>query len=151
MRHEDAGVNGIMYAGVDIRRIPPQFRVNWCRNTAIQLDFFAEIRDNVVNTGANGAVTPPPPDQDGGSSSTMISPNYSAKTEPPQPRKTYPQDWPAYNAAQTSEKDTFMVLLADLCTGISQVPPRIWSRIRLVASTHFLSCSESANRASSFP
>ena len=30
------------------------------------------------------------------------------------PRKTHPQDWPAYNAAQTSEKNAFMVLLADL-------------------------------------
>ena len=28
------------------------------------------------------------------------------------PRPTYPQDWPAYNAAQTSEKDTFSPLLA---------------------------------------
>ena len=35
-------------------------------------------------------------------------------------RPTYPQDWPAYNAAQTSEKDTFMALLADLCAGITQ-------------------------------
>ena len=33
---------------------------------------------------------------------------------------TYPQDWPAYNSAQTSEKDTFMALLADLCAGIAQ-------------------------------
>ena len=33
---------------------------------------------------------------------------------------TYGQDWAAYNAAQTFEKDTFMVLLADLCAG---VPP----------------------------
>ena len=36
------------------------------------------------------------------------------------PRKTYPQDWPAYNAAQTSQKDAFMVLLADLCAGVPQ-------------------------------
>ena len=50
----------------------------------------------------------------------MIVSNYSTATAPSQPRKTYPQDWPAYNAAQTSEKDTFMVLLADLCAGISQ-------------------------------
>ena len=38
----------------------------------------------------------------------------------PAPRKTYPQDWPAYNAAQTSEKDTLMVLLHDLCQGVEQ-------------------------------
>src|ERR1700729_2712538 len=30
-------------------------------------------------------------------------------------RKTYPQNWPQYNAAQTNEKRQFLVLLADLC------------------------------------
>ena len=50
----------------------------------------------------------------------MTSTNYSATTALPQPRKTYPQDWPAYDAAQTSEKDAFMVLLADLCANIPQ-------------------------------
>src|SRR4051812_39172066 len=30
-------------------------------------------------------------------------------------RVTYSQDWSAYNAAQTNEKDAFMRLLADLC------------------------------------
>ena len=35
-------------------------------------------------------------------------------------RPTYPQDWPAYNAAQTAEKDTFVSLLSDLCAGIAQ-------------------------------
>jgi transposase len=38
-------------------------------------------------------------------------------------RKTYKQEWPAYNAAQTNEKDKFLSLLADLCRGI-QDPPR---------------------------
>ena len=60
------------------------------------------------------------PNQDGGSSSTMTATNLNPTTANPQPRKTYPQDWPAYNAAQTSEKDTFMVLLADLCANIPQ-------------------------------
>ena len=36
-------------------------------------------------------------------------------------KATYDQDWAAYNAAQTSEKDTFMVLLADLCAGVPQL------------------------------
>src|SRR5437588_10143736 len=31
------------------------------------------------------------------------------------PRKSYPQDWPAYDAAQTNEKAELMTLLADLC------------------------------------
>jgi predicted nucleic acid-binding Zn finger protein len=30
-------------------------------------------------------------------------------------KPTYPQDWPAYNAAQTHEKDKFLSLLHDLC------------------------------------
>jgi transposase len=33
-------------------------------------------------------------------------------------RTTYPQNWPAYNAAQTTEKDHFQSLLFDLCKGI---------------------------------
>lgn len=37
-------------------------------------------------------------------------------------RKTYPQDWPAYNAAQTNEKRQFQALLADLCKGIEDEP-----------------------------
>ena len=50
----------------------------------------------------------------------MIASKYSIPATPPSPRKTYPQDWPAYNAAQTSEKETFTALLADLCAGIEQ-------------------------------
>jgi transposase len=38
-------------------------------------------------------------------------------------RKTYTQDWPAYNAAQVAEKDTVQVLLRSLCDGI-HAPPR---------------------------
>ena len=40
------------------------------------------------------------------------------------PKKpTYRQVWPAYNAAQTNEKDHFQDLLADLCAAIPE-PPR---------------------------
>ncbi len=39
------------------------------------------------------------------------------------PRATYRQDWVNYNAAQTTEKDHFQVLLADLCRGVVQPPP----------------------------
>jgi transposase len=35
-------------------------------------------------------------------------------------RKTYRQDWPAYNEAQTNEKDKFLALLRDLCKGIQE-------------------------------
>jgi transposase len=39
-------------------------------------------------------------------------------------RKTYPQNWPAYNEAQTNEKAKFQSLLADLCRDI-QTPPQV--------------------------
>ena len=58
----------------------------------------------------------------------MTSPHFTTIGNPP--RKTYPQDWPAYNAAQTSEKDTFKILLADLCSGIRQ-PEYDYGRPRL--------------------
>src|SRR6266850_6268175 len=35
-------------------------------------------------------------------------------------KRTYPQNWPAYNKAQTNEKDKFMVLLRDLCAGLPE-------------------------------
>ncbi|HTQ38285.1 MAG TPA: transposase [Pirellulales bacterium] len=45
-------------------------------------------------------------------------------------RKTYPQNWTAYNTAQTGEKATLQVLLHELCSGIPQPkagigPPRL--------------------------
>jgi hypothetical protein len=39
------------------------------------------------------------------------------------PRKTYPQDWPNYNAAQVNEHGHFLDLLADLCRNVPE-PPR---------------------------
>src|SRR5438309_3018836 len=35
-------------------------------------------------------------------------------------KRTYAQNWPAYNAAQTNEKDKFMGLLRDLCHGLPE-------------------------------
>src|SRR5205814_9305848 len=55
-------------------------------------------------------------------------------------RKTYRQDWPKYNLAQTTEKDRFRELLADLCQGIEEPPRhskggrRIWMKDRIFAS-----------------
>lgn len=46
------------------------------------------------------------------------------------PRSTYPQDWPAYNAAQSHEKALFQPLLHDLCRGIAE-PPQTCGRPRL--------------------
>jgi transposase len=39
-------------------------------------------------------------------------------------RTTYPQNWPAYNEAQTQEQDRFQTLLADLCSGLVTVQPK---------------------------
>ena len=39
-------------------------------------------------------------------------------------RKTYPQNWPAYNRAQTSEQDKFQTLLYDLCKGVKEQEPK---------------------------
>jgi hypothetical protein len=38
------------------------------------------------------------------------------------PRPTYKQNWPAYNAAQTTEKHRFQKLLHDLCQGVTEPP-----------------------------
>lgn len=45
-------------------------------------------------------------------------------------RKTYPQDWPAYNEAQTKEKDLFQKLLHELCKGVGE-PAQYNGRPRL--------------------
>jgi hypothetical protein len=51
-------------------------------------------------------------------------PGADSKEPSPKPkRKTYAQDWPNYNAAQTNERRHFMALLADLCRPIP-TPPR---------------------------
>jgi len=52
-------------------------------------------------------------------------------------RKTYRQDWPKYNLAQTTEKDRFQELLWELCQGIEEPPRhkkggrRIWMKDRI--------------------
>jgi len=38
-------------------------------------------------------------------------------------KPTYPQVWPAYNAAQTHEKEKFLSLLHDLCSGVPEPLP----------------------------
>ena len=46
---------------------------------------------------------------------------------------TYKQNWPAYNAAQTEEKSSFMPLLSDLCRSVQQ-PEQANGRPRLPLS-----------------
>jgi transposase len=45
-------------------------------------------------------------------------------------RKTYPQQWPAYNQAQTQEKRIFLYLLHQLCQGVGE-PAQFNGRPRL--------------------
>jgi len=45
-------------------------------------------------------------------------------------RKTYKQEWPAYNAAQTQEKRLFQYLLHQLCQGVGE-PAQVMGRKRL--------------------
>lgn len=47
----------------------------------------------------------------------------AAKDAEPKARPTYKQAWSAYNAAQTTEKVTFLRLLRALCDGVEQPPP----------------------------
>src|SRR5215472_5323899 len=49
-------------------------------------------------------------------STTVTETMTVTKTE----RRTYPQNWTAYNAAQTNEQDKFQELLRDLCSGIQE-------------------------------
>jgi transposase len=46
-------------------------------------------------------------------------------------RKTYKQQWTAYNAAQTHEKERFLELLRDLCAGVTEPAPQKTGRPRL--------------------
>jgi transposase len=39
-------------------------------------------------------------------------------------KTTYPQNWTAYNRAQTNEQDKFLALLADLCSGTATKQPK---------------------------
>jgi len=59
---------------------------------------------------------------------TTIAPNgETTVTETRGMRVTYPQDWPAYNRAQTAEKELFCLLLRDLCAAVPE-PERSMGR-----------------------
>ncbi len=56
-------------------------------------------------------------------------------------RKTYVQDWRAYNAAQTSEKERFLELLRDLCSGVTEPERQRNGRPRLpIQDVIFAAC-----------
>jgi len=59
----------------------------------------------------------------------------------PTPKKTYPQNWSAYDAAQTQEKDMFLTLLRDLCDGIEDPREQVTGRPRLpIGDAVFAAC-----------
>jgi len=54
---------------------------------------------------------------------TKEEPNYEERQPSPKSkRKTYPQDWPNYNAAQVNEQRHFLHLLAELCQQVPEPP-----------------------------
>lgn len=55
-------------------------------------------------------------------------------TEEKKPRKTYRQEWAAYNQAQTTEKSKFLELLYELCSGIEDLPRAATGRNRIPLS-----------------
>ena len=75
--------------------------------------------------------------------------------EPPKKRKTYRQNWPAYNAAQTTEKERVELLLKSLCEGIEEAPrkpgpgrPRIPLRDSIFSAVMKVYTTFSGRRAS---
>jgi transposase len=72
-----------------------------------------------------------------GSTTVTKSLTVTATTE----RTTYPQNWTAYNAAQTNEKDKFQSLLSDLCSGIQEPHARKMGRPSLPLSDAIFSAT----------
>src|SRR5208282_3814325 len=52
---------------------------------------------------------------------TVTEGERTSVTETASVRVTYPQNWPAYNAAQTTEKAHFAELLHDLCATVPNI------------------------------
>lgn len=59
---------------------------------------------------------------------------------PPQKRKTYRQDWPAYNASQVNEKARFLELLFGLCPAAGE-PPQFRGRPRILLADRIFACA----------
>ena len=59
---------------------------------------------------------------------------------PEQKRKTYKQNWPAYNASQVNEKARFLELLFGLCSVIGE-PPQFKGRPRILLADRIFACA----------
>lgn len=85
---------------------------------------------------------------------TVTDPNgVTTITETAGVRVTYAQNWPAYNAAQVSEKAQFLTLLRDLCAGAEEAPqtngrPRLPLADRLFCTAFKVYSGMSARRFS---
>jgi transposase len=55
-------------------------------------------------------------------------------------RKTYAQNWPTYNRAQTSEKEIFQTLLAALCSHVEEQPRATTGRPRIAMGDALFAC-----------
>ena len=119
-----------MRGHVPRRRNSSRLSAKFGDSTQYQLDFPAYVWDNGIKAGENDALTSPPPNRGKDGALPMTTSHLIPdRTTPvnPTPRRTYPQDWPSYNKAQTSEKDTLQILLAGLCSEIPQ-PPHVNGR-----------------------
>ena len=79
----------------------PDFENRGCKCKHIYAVEYTVQRETSVTVEANGTTT------------------VTDKLTITKTRKTYSQDWPNYNKAQTNEKRQFQVLLADLCSRIA--------------------------------
>lgn len=73
-------------------------------------------------------------ERDGGSTAPVMDTDTVPK------KKTYKQDWPAYQEAQITEKHRFQVLLHDLCRGVPE-PPYKGGRPRTPLSDVIFACA----------
>ena len=106
------GKPGKRVALEDTRCSCPDYEVNACKCKHIYAVEFAMLRER----NADG--------------STTITEKVTVTATK---RTTYPQNWPAYNEAQTNEKHHFQVMLHDLCQTI-QNPVQTKGRRRLPLS-----------------
>jgi transposase len=62
-------------------------------------------------------------------------------TETAPAKKTYTQNWPAYDLAQTTEKHRLQALLADLCAGVQEPPPPRTGRRPVALADRVFACA----------
>lgn len=91
------------------------YRVNFA--SAVPTCSCADFETRQLNCKHIFAVTYVMQREESTDGSTTVTETVTIKAET---RKTYPQNWTAYNAAQTCEQDRFQELLRDLCAGITQ-------------------------------